>query len=318
MKFNPKVSIVIPVYNGEKYLKEAIDSAINQTYKNIEVIVVNDGSTDKTKEICESYQDKIKYFEKKNGGVSSALNLAIDKMTGDYFSWLSHDDVYLNNKIEVQIDFLKKCKNKNVILYSDYLLVNDKGKLFNKPIVLNDKELKQKKYYALLRGAVNGITMLVPKDAFEKCGKFDEKLRCTQDYDLWWKMIKKYDFIHLNNLVTKTRIHNNQDTNKNPNMLKEGNALWRMMLEDIKDEDKIKYEGNIYDYYYQMANFLQTTPYDETKEYCINKCIEIDKKKYISNPVKTRKYSFSFVFNYFHDHGFAHTIKKALEFLKIK
>ena len=75
--FNPLVSIVIPVYNGENFVKEAIDCALSQTYKNIEVIVVNDGSTDNTDVICKSYKDKIIYIKKKNGGVASALNEAI-------------------------------------------------------------------------------------------------------------------------------------------------------------------------------------------------------------------------------------------------
>ena len=75
---NPKVSIIIPVYNGENYLREAIDSALAQTYKNFEVIVVNDGSSDKTDEICKSYGSRIRYFKKENGGVSTALNLGIE------------------------------------------------------------------------------------------------------------------------------------------------------------------------------------------------------------------------------------------------
>ena len=76
----PKVSIVIPVYNGEDYIREAINSALAQTYKNCEVIVVNDGSTDGTETIVKSYGDKVRYFSKENGGVSSALNLGIDHM----------------------------------------------------------------------------------------------------------------------------------------------------------------------------------------------------------------------------------------------
>ena len=92
----PKVSIIIPVYNGSNYLDNAINCALCQTYENLEVIVVNDGSTDegKTREIALKYSDKIRYFEKANGGVSSALNLGIREMGGEYFSWLSHDDVY--------------------------------------------------------------------------------------------------------------------------------------------------------------------------------------------------------------------------------
>ncbi|MDD4547058.1 MAG: glycosyltransferase family A protein, partial [Oscillospiraceae bacterium] len=93
---NPLVSIVIPVYNGSNYLAEAVDSALAQTYKNIEIVVVNDGSNDEgaTEKVAKSYGDKIRYFSKENGGVSSALNLGIENMKGDYFSWLSHDDLY--------------------------------------------------------------------------------------------------------------------------------------------------------------------------------------------------------------------------------
>ena len=99
----PLVSIIIPVYNGADYVAEAIDSALNQTYKNIEIIVVNDGSNDngKTEKIVLSYGEKIRYFSKENGGVSSALNIGIANMKGEYFSWLSHDDMYLPSKIVI-------------------------------------------------------------------------------------------------------------------------------------------------------------------------------------------------------------------------
>ena len=91
---NPIVSVVIPVYNGSNYLKNAIDSALAQTYENVEVIVVNDGSDDdgKTASIIKNYGNKIKSIEKENGGVASALNSGIREMNGDYFIWLSHDD----------------------------------------------------------------------------------------------------------------------------------------------------------------------------------------------------------------------------------
>ena len=104
-EFKPKVSIIIPVYNGENFLEQAINSALHQTYDNIEVIVINDGSNDKgkTEAIAKKYNDKIKYFYKENGGVASALNMALEKMSGDYFSWLSHDDLYYDDKIEKQI-----------------------------------------------------------------------------------------------------------------------------------------------------------------------------------------------------------------------
>ena len=106
--YRPKISIVIPAYNASNYLAEAIDSALAQTYPNVEIIVVNDGSDDNgsTEQIALSYGDKIRYFSKENGGSSSALNMGIANMTGEWFSWLSHDDLYLPNKLERQIKYL--------------------------------------------------------------------------------------------------------------------------------------------------------------------------------------------------------------------
>lgn len=118
-EFCPQVSIIIPVYNGSNYMREAIDSAMNQTYTNIEVIVVNDGSNDngRTDEIARSYGTRIRYFTKENGGVSSALNLGIQNMRGEYFSWLSHDDVYTPNKVEDEVAALAKMNNKEILVY---------------------------------------------------------------------------------------------------------------------------------------------------------------------------------------------------------
>ena len=119
--FNPKISIIVPVYNGANYLKEAIESALAQTYKNIEIIVVNDGSNDAglTEKTALSFGNKISYFSKPNGGTSSALNLGIKNMTGEYFSWLSHDDTYYPNKLKAQINVLSKLENKNTIMMTD-------------------------------------------------------------------------------------------------------------------------------------------------------------------------------------------------------
>ncbi len=222
--FNPKVSIVIPVYNGSNYLREAIDSALAQTYKNIEVIVINDGSNDggKTDKICKSYGNKIRYFKKENGGVSSALNMGIEKMKGEYFSWLSHDDVYYPNKIEKQIKYLSKNYDDKKILFCDYELINEKGEHIQF-VKFDHKELKEKPEYALLRGCINGITLLIPKSAFDKYGKFDETLKCVQDYDMWKRFMESYKFEHVPIIITKTRIHPLQDSNKNPNAITEGN-----------------------------------------------------------------------------------------------
>ena len=308
---NPKVSIIIPVYNGEMYIKEAIDSALAQTYKNIEVIVVNDGSSDKTDEICKSYGSKIRYFKKENGGVSTALNLGIEKMKGEYFSWLSHDDLYLPNKIKEQINYLNKIEKYDVILYSDYSCINKNGKKISETILDHDMLIK-KPVYSLLRGCVNGITMLIPKKCFDDCGVFDVNLRCTQDYDLWWKIIKKYEFIHMKGILSETRLHLLQTTNVSDKMLSEGNKLYYDMINDISDEEKIRLEGSLYDFYYKEAEFLNTTPYKEMKDYCINKCILIDKNLYNKKPILVPKSGIKKVIQYLKDYGIIYTGKRIL------
>ena len=123
-EFQPLVSIVIPVYNGSNYMREAIDSALAQSYERVEVIVVNDGSTDDTEQIALSYGERIRYFRKENGGVSSALNLGIKEMKGEYFSWLSHDDLYTPDKIEVQIDALRGLEEKNALVLCKAEFIN--------------------------------------------------------------------------------------------------------------------------------------------------------------------------------------------------
>jgi glycosyltransferase involved in cell wall biosynthesis len=276
-KFNPKVSIVIPVYNGSNYVKEAIDSALAQTYKNTEVIVINDGSNDKgkTDRICKSYGKRIRYFKKENGGVSSALNMGIDKMEGEYFSWLSHDDVYYPEKVEKQIEYLSKIENSStVVLYANYELINERSKPTSK-VELNHKELLEKPEYALLRGSVNGITLLIPKTAFKEYGNFNEELKCTQDYDMWNRIIKSYDFIHMNEIFTKTRIHSQQDSNKHPNVQKEGDKLWIRMIKDISSEKYQKLEGSEYNFYNEMGKFLKWTPYKGALEFVEKKKEEI-------------------------------------------
>jgi len=273
-KTNPSVSVIIPVYNGVNYLREAIGSALNQTYKNIEIIVVNDGSTDETEEIAKSYGEKIRYFSKENGGVSSALNLGLREMKGEYFSWLSHDDVYCPEKIEEQIRCFASLGEKNVILYSDYKIINENSKIID-TVVRDHKLLEEKMEYSVLRGNINGITLLIPKKAFDDYGSFDEKLKCTQDYAKWFDMMKTYKFIHMPNALAKHRFHQAQETVNNPNVVTEGNKLWIKMMKDLPPETKERLEGNEVEFYKQMVFFLKETPYKEAMVFANEKANEI-------------------------------------------
>lgn len=191
--FAPKVSIVIPVYNGSNFLKNAIDCALAQTYPNIEVLVINDGSTDDgaTERIALSYGEKIRYFSKPNGGVSTALNYGIAQMTGEYFSWLSHDDAYAPTKVEDAVKLLRNTSegDRRTIAYTSGHFINrDGGSL--KPFA--HKFQPRKRYsgrematYSCKHGTLNGCCMLIPRAAFEKFGGLDESLRYSQDTLMW-------------------------------------------------------------------------------------------------------------------------------------
>ena len=139
---NPKVSVIIPVYNGANYITETLNSVLIQAYKNIEVIVVNDGSTDKTEEIVKSFGDRIRYFVQKNKGVSSARNFGLLKAEGEYVQFLDADDLLFEDKIFNQIEFFIKNPSNNVV-YCRYNLINSSGKIISIPkvssLLLNPK-----------------------------------------------------------------------------------------------------------------------------------------------------------------------------------
>ena len=207
MALNPKVSIIIPVYNGSNYMKEAIDSALAQTYQNTEVIVVNDGSDDKgkTEAIAKSYGDKIRYFYKKNGGVATALNLGIQRMEGEYFSWLSHDDLFYPEKTEKQIDFIDSHPGAEIV-FCNPEIIDGFGRTTSR---LDYQEGPEK-----LRGAIHfwdlfiyACSLLVHKSCFSKVGMINEKNKTTQDIEFILMLLHHYDVWHLKKILVKRRDH---------------------------------------------------------------------------------------------------------------
>ena len=275
--FNPLVSIVIPVFNGGQYIAEAIESCLLQTYKSIEIIVVDDGSFDNTESICSAFGNTIKYYKKSNGGCASALNCAIKNASGDYISWLSHDDVYPTYKIEHQIKHISALRNKLTILYGPYELIDEESQVFahvtphleHHPIDKLNISL-----YPLFKGVMNGCTMLIPKKCFDEVGYFDESLLATQDYDLWLKFLKVYPVAYVLKPMVKTRLHSEQGSKKIPTNLEECNRLWCHMIDSLNEREMLSIERTPFFFYERTASFLEVTPYKEAHQYCLNKKIE--------------------------------------------
>lgn len=279
---DPKVSIVIPVYNGSNFVANAIESALCQTYSNVEVVVVNDGSRDngETAKICQRYNDSIIYIEQENQGVAGAMNTAFEHLTGDFFCWLSHDDEHLPNKTKKQIDFLRRFDRDDLMLFGNYFLMDDDGKTWHES-QMNKDLLRKKPAIALLRGMINGCTLMIPTHIIKKHLPFRTDLRFTQDYDMWTRIREDGEFIFQPETLVRYRIHPGQDTH-NPKANTEGDALWKWMMSKRSDVEKVMLNGSRKKYYSELATFLNNTPYVEATAYAEAKAKESEHDTLVS------------------------------------
>lgn len=214
-----KVSIIIPTYNMSKFVMQAIDSAICQDYADIEIIVVDDGSTDETFKILNKKYKSIKILRKQNGGTGSALNMGIRMSNGDWIKWLSADDILLSDAVSnLMKHALAHPSGTNCIFYSPYYYIDENGNQID--------EFKEPDYNSLPKEELdmmlldhfigNGSTSLIHRSVFEKCGYFDESLLVCDDYEFWLRccLIHGIRLWRIPEITLKYRIHNNQLTKK--------------------------------------------------------------------------------------------------------
>lgn len=268
----PKVSIIIPVFNGANYLQEAIDSALQQDYENLEIIVINDGSTDegKTEAIAKSYGGRIRYYYKKNGGVATALNYGIKVMAGEYFSWLSHDDIYKRNKISSEIHALETLNDKTQVICCGYDVVDaNRNFLYTiNPVSEYGSEKLKIPLFPVFRCCINGCGLLIHKSHFERVGVFDEHLPTTQDYDLWFRILRGKQMFFLEGSYFYSRSHDEQDSRRlYKTHIDECNALWIRLFNSLSLEEMCTMEQTPYQFF--CAEFLRfrETDYHDVKIY---------------------------------------------------
>jgi glycosyltransferase involved in cell wall biosynthesis len=181
---NSLVSVIIPCYNNEKWIAEAIDSALSQTYTSIEVIVIDDGSTDKSLEIIKSYGDRIKWETGVNKGQSAARNRGFNLSSGKYIQWLDADDYLLPDKLENQVYFLEKSDSD--IVYGDWKYqhhLKNGGIKFSKVITPGER---QNILDALLGGfPLTIMNCLTKRELVVRLDGYDENFRAVEDIELW-------------------------------------------------------------------------------------------------------------------------------------
>jgi glycosyltransferase involved in cell wall biosynthesis/Tfp pilus assembly protein PilF len=217
---NPTFSILVPTFNQAHYLSHTLESIRRQTYDCWEAIVVNDGSTDDTRSVAERYavaDGRIRYFEKANGGVASALNEALRHARGEWICWLSSDDVFDPRKLGIH---LREIHNKPVIkfFYTGYYAIHEpSGKKLN---VQLDQQYLPPPADALISffyaNYINGITACIHRTAFEQVGLFNEILRYGQDFDMWLRIAAHHSPVFIPQKTAGYRIHSQQGARKFP------------------------------------------------------------------------------------------------------
>jgi O-antigen biosynthesis protein len=208
------VSVVIPVFNSSKFLNESIESVLNQTYKNIEVIAVDDGSADNSLEILRSYSDKIIIISQSNNGLASALNAGIAKMSGKWFKWFSPDDVMNNNMIEKLVSAAQNLP-ENTIVYSNWEIIDGEGKKIRNFSESDYNNLSNFDFgVRLLDGQqINVNTSLIPTSLFGAgctIQSLEDPVAVDYDFFLRAALIYKAKFHLIPEQLVKYRIHPNQ------------------------------------------------------------------------------------------------------------
>ena len=223
---NPLVSVIIPAYNHEKYIIDCLKSVINQTYSNIEIIVINDGSTDSTERVIREFINStdidIDFISKKNEGICKTINKGLNIAKGKYISFLASDDMFAPQMIKKQVEFMENNKNISLVCTDAYFINIDKltNKKYTdyKPIIkkcfkngIQNKDI----YEVLLTGnIIIALTTLIRRECFEVLGLFDETLKYG-DYDMWLRIAQEYPIGFIDEPLGYYRIHDINFSNKN-------------------------------------------------------------------------------------------------------
>ncbi len=195
-----RVTIVLPTYNGAKYLRQSIDSCLAQTYQNIELIVVDDGSMDETPQIVRSYQDeRIKYVRHdKNKRLPHALNTGFEKATGEFLTWTSDDNSYTEDAIESMVVLLRE-NRKIDFVYANYYVINDNGVVLQ-PITVGGSE-SLREYNCI------GPCFLYRRKVYEALGGYNPEAFLAEDYEYWIRVFKRFRMQKLDKFIYWHRMH---------------------------------------------------------------------------------------------------------------
>lgn len=229
----PKISVVIPTYNAAQYVGEAIESVLNQTFKDYEIVVVDDGSTDNTEELLQKYVDRIRYIKQKNGGEGAARNRGIREAHGEWVAFLDADDLWLPHKLKVQMEFVEQHPDVDFI-YGD-TSVFDSNRVLSKSVFSERQPHEGRIIKNLLReNCVPILSVIARKKCFEKSGLFKEGMKYCTDYEMWLRFAKYFKFGYVNEVVASCRKHEKGVSQNMEQMHKTHLNILNTTLKDMK------------------------------------------------------------------------------------
>ena len=239
--YKPKVSIILPTYNRAKYLDRAISSVLNQSYSDFELIIVDDASTDNTKEVVDMFDDdRIRYIRnEKNLGGAGARNRGIKEAKGDFIAFQDSDDQWHPEKLKIQMEAFSKATPDVAVVYTAFI-----RKVGDKEFIIPPASVKKREgnIYRELLLHVNFVgtpTAVVRKKALEKVGGFDERFPRLQDWDLFLRLAKHYKFKFIEKpLLTAYDIPGNISSNVD-SLIKALKLLIGKHYEEIRKDRKI-------------------------------------------------------------------------------
>jgi len=206
----PKVSVILPCYNGSRWISQSIESVLAQTCKDFELIIVDDGSTDNSREIISSYlyDERVHYIYQENRGFSGALNRGIRESRGAFIGFIGQDDLYMPNKLQVQVKYFNEHKDADLI-HSNYCFVDSSGRIIRvRDIKIPRFSSKEKLIeYLFINNFIGFETALVKRRCFDKVGLFDERMVGFSDHDMWLRIAGEFNIAYIDLILVKKREH---------------------------------------------------------------------------------------------------------------
>jgi len=210
----PLISVIIPTFNSGKFIPDAVQSVLDQTYQRLEVIVVDDGSTDATKDILREFNGHIRYCYQENRGPSAARNIGITSARGDYICFLDADDIWMPNKLEVQLAFMEHYDNISLVFSDTEAVDSDQGlhisilpqTVFQADLI-SQIPLQDAFTKLLIANFIPTSMVMARKQCFAEAGLFDEGLRVAEDRDMWLRIAACFKIAYIPLILGKKRNH---------------------------------------------------------------------------------------------------------------